>query len=66
MKGSVKFFDQKKGYGFINVEGRQKDVFVHYSGISGNGRRNLSEHDTVEFDIMAGQKGDQAVNVVKL
>jgi len=62
--GNVKWFDNTKGYGFI---GRQDgpDVFVHYSAILGEGYRSLSEGDCVEFEIAAGAKGPQAVNVRK-
>jgi CspA family cold shock protein len=62
--GKVKWFNDSKGYGFIEVEG-QDDVFVHYSGILGDGFRSLAEGDEVEFDIKAGSKGPSAVNVRK-
>ena len=65
MKGTVKFFNKVKGFGFIEVE-KGDDIFVHYTGISGNGRRNLDDKDSVEFDVEEGKKGMQAVNVVKL
>ena len=63
--GKVKWFNEAKGYGFLTVEDG-KDVFVHYSAISGDGFRTLNENDQVEFDINESPKGPQAVNVVKL
>ncbi len=62
MQGKVKWFNQEKGYGFIEVEG-EKDVFVHYSAIQQEGFKTLKEGDNVEFDIVEGQKGPQAANV---
>lgn len=64
-KGKVKWFDQRKGYGFIETEDGN-DVFVHYSGIQEEGFRSLDEGDEVEFEIQTGPKGEQATNVVKL
>jgi cold shock protein len=61
-QGTVKWFNDDKGYGFIAVEGGP-DVFVHFSAISGDGRRSLAEGQKVEFDITQGQKGPQADNV---
>ena len=63
--GTVKWFNNAKGYGFI---GRSDgaDVFVHYSAIVGEGYRSLQEGDTVEFEIVQGQKGPQAANVSKV
>ncbi len=61
--GTVKFFNAEKGYGFISLEGGDKDVFVHYSNIQGNGYRTLEEGQKVEFDVAAGRKGDEAQNV---
>jgi CspA family cold shock protein len=61
-RGTVKWFSDSKGYGFIQVDGR-KDVFVHYSGIDGSGRKTLSDGDEVEFEIVEGPKGPQAQNV---
>jgi CspA family cold shock protein len=61
--GKVKWFNPKKGYGFIAAaDGR--DVFVHYSSISGNGYRTLDEGDSVSFDIVEGEKGPRAENVI--
>jgi len=62
-EGTVKWFNPRKGYGFITVEGG-KDIFVHYADISGEGYRTLVEGDTVTFDIVEGEKGLRAENVV--
>jgi len=62
-EGTVKWFNQRKGYGFISTpDGR--DVFVHYSNITGNGFKTLSEGESVSFDIVDGEKGPRAENVV--
>ena len=61
-EGVVKWFNEKKGYGFIEREDGP-DVFVHYSGISGGGFRNLNEGDRVSFDIEEDERGPAAVNV---
>ena len=60
--GTVKWFNQNKGYGFIAPEDGE-EVFVHFSGIAGEGYRNLNEGDQVEFDVVAGDKGPRAENV---
>jgi len=62
--GTVKWFNDRKGYGFIEQEGGP-DVFVHHSGITGNGFKSLREGDRVTFDIEQGQKGPSAVNVTE-
>jgi CspA family cold shock protein len=62
--GKVKWFNNSKGYGFIGREDGA-DVFVHYTAIAGEGYRSLQEGDDVEFEIVEGQKGPQAANVVK-
>ena len=64
-QGRVKWFNNTKGYGFIGRDGGS-DVFVHYTAIVGEGFRSLQEGDLVEFEIVQGQKGPQAANVVKL
>jgi CspA family cold shock protein len=61
-KGQVKWFDQKKGYGFITREDGD-DLFVHYSAISGDGFKTLDEGDEVEFEISQGKRGLQATSV---
>ena len=61
--GTVKWFNATKGFGFIERE-NDKDVFVHYSEISGDGYRSLEEGQRVEFTVVDGQKGPQAQNVV--
>ena len=61
-KGTVKWFNESKGYGFITSEDGN-DVFVHYSAIQGNGFRSLSEGDSVSFDTEDGPKGLKAINV---
>jgi CspA family cold shock protein len=63
-KGTVKWFDGNKGYGFIVTEGG-KELFVHYSAIRGEGFRNLEEGDAVEFEVIETGRGKQANNVVK-
>jgi cold shock protein len=64
--GTVKWFNDAKGFGFITPEDGQKDCFVHHSAIQGQGFKSLAEGDRVEFDVVQGQKGPAAENVVKL
>ena len=66
MKGTVKWFNAEKGYGFIADEESGNDVFVHYSGLNMEGFKSLDEGASVEFDVIDGAKGPQAVNVTKL
>ncbi|CAN5898615.1 hypothetical protein BH24DEI2_BH24DEI2_14230 [soil metagenome] len=61
--GKVKWFNEEKGFGFIEQSDGGKDVFVHFSAIQGDGFRNLNEGDEVEFNVEEGQKGLQASNV---
>ena len=64
MKGTVKWFNAKKGFGFISDESGN-DVFVHFSAINMEGYKTLAEGDAVEFEVIDGNKGPQAANVVK-
>ncbi|WP_373899338.1 cold-shock protein [Haloimpatiens sp. FM7315] len=64
-KGTVKWFNKEKGFGFLSVEG-ENDVFVHFSAIEGDGFKSLEEGQEVEFEIVEGKKGPQAAHVVKL
>ena len=63
--GTVKWFNDCKGFGFISQSEGEKDVFVHFSAIQGDGYRSLNEGDQVEFEITEGAKGPQASNVRK-
>ena len=63
--GTVKWFNNQKGYGFITDE-NGNDVFVHYTGLNMEGFKSLEEGQAVEYDVTEGQKGPQAVNVTKL
>ncbi len=65
MTGKVKWFNSQKGYGFIADDESDKDIFVHYSQITGDGYKRLEEGESVSYDIADGEKGPQAVNVVK-
>ncbi len=62
-QGTVKWFNAEKGFGFITVDGEEKDVFVHFSAIQGDGYRSLEEGQKVEFEVGQGQKGPQAEQV---
>ncbi len=64
-KGTVKWFNNQKGYGFISDE-EGKDIFVHFSGVNMDGFKSLEEGQAVEFDVVEGAKGLQATNVTKL
>lgn len=65
LQGKVKWFNDSKGFGFIEQENGQEDVFVHYSAIAQDGFKSLSEGQRVEFEVTNGAKGPQAVNVTK-
>ncbi|HCY5958923.1 TPA: cold shock protein CspA [Staphylococcus aureus] len=64
-QGTVKWFNAEKGFGFIEVEG-ENDVFVHFSAINQDGYKALEEGQAVEFEVVEGDRGPQAANVVKL
>jgi cold shock protein len=64
--GTVKWFNDTKGFGFITPENGSKDCFVHYSAISGNGFKSLAEGDRVEFDLIEEAKGPKAANVTRI
>ena len=66
MKGTVKWFNNDKGFGFITPEDGSKDLFVHHSAIQGGGFKSLDEGESVEFNVVQGQKGPAAENVVRL
>ncbi|WP_369900296.1 cold-shock protein CspD [Bacillus manliponensis] len=65
MQGKVKWFNNEKGFGFIEIEGAD-DVFVHFTAIQGDGYKALEEGQEVSFEIVEGNRGPQAANVVKL
>lgn len=66
MLGRVKWFNAEKGYGFIERDDGQGDVFVHFSAIQQEGYKTLEEGETVEFEIVTGERGPQASNVVRV
>ncbi len=63
--GTVKWFNEEKGFGFISVEG-ENDMFVHFSAIQGDGYKSLEEGQKVEFEVVDGEKGPQAANVTRI
>lgn len=64
--GTVKWFNPEKGFGFITRDNGEKDVFVHHTAIQGAGFRTLNDGERVEFDVVQGQKGPAAENVIRL
>jgi cold shock protein len=64
--GTVKWFNDSKGFGFITPASGEKDCFVHHSAIQGSGFKSLAEGEQVEFDVVQGQKGPAAENVVRM
>jgi len=66
MNGTVKWFNSDKGFGFITPADGSEDVFVHFSAIVSDGFKTLEEGQAVEFDVVQGNRGEQAANVVKL
>jgi CspA family cold shock protein len=62
-RGTVKWFNDQKGFGFISLEDGSKDVFVHHTAIAGSGFKSLNEGQLVEFEVVSGQKGPAAANV---
>ena len=65
-QGTIKWFSEQKGFGFITPEGGKKDIFVHFSALQGEGFKTLAEGQRVSFDVTTGPKGEQASNVVKI
>lgn len=65
-EGNVKWFNDAKGYGFIRQDGDNRDVFVHYSAIAGDGFKTLKEGEKVNFEVVQGPKGLQASSVARL
>lgn len=64
--GTVKWFNDSKGFGFIKLDGEETDCFVHHSAIQAEGFKTLNEGERVQFDVVQGQKGPAAENVVRL
>ena len=66
VQGTVKWFNNDKGFGFITRNDGEKDCFVHHTAITGSGYKSLADGEKVEFDVVQGQKGPAAENVVKI
>ena len=66
VQGTVKWFNKEKGFGFINIENEERDIFVHYSQIQIVGYKELFENDVVKFDLIEKESGLQAINVKKI
>ncbi|MDD5449252.1 MAG: cold shock domain-containing protein [Candidatus Omnitrophica bacterium] len=64
--GTVKWFSDQKGYGFIVPDGGGKDIFVHHTGIDGTGFKSLKEGDKVQYEVSQSPKGEQAIKVAKV
>jgi CspA family cold shock protein len=64
-KGTVKWFNDAKGYGFLRADGREEDIFVHYTAVQADGYRSLNEGEIVTFELVQGPKGMKAENVVR-
>ena len=65
-RGKVKFFDSKKGFGFIKPDDGSKDIFVHFSSIQGDGYKELAENEAVEYTVEKTDRGPKAQNVIKI
>ena len=65
-EGTVKWFSDKKGFGFVAPDDGSADVFVHFSDVQGDGYKTLAENDKVTFEVQEGEKGPRAVNVTKV
>ncbi len=66
LTGKVKWFNDAKGYGFIQIDGQEKDIFVHHTCIKAEGFRTLQEGEEVQFDLVQGPKGPKAENVMRV
>lgn len=65
-QGVVKFFNDSKGWGFIKPDGQEEEIFVHYSSVAMDGYKSLAQGTRVEFEIVDGKKGKQAINVTRI
>jgi CspA family cold shock protein len=65
-KGTVKWFNDAKGYGFIQMEGSEQDIFVHHTSIKADGFRTLNQGEEVQFELTEGPKGPKAENVLRM